>query len=150
MKKISAILALLCMAASAHAIQNLELKEYPALKPLNSCKHSDGVTRYQIEPCGPDTTVDTRVFVEAKQDSLQKFGEPGLFTPPQMPVSKNEPTVDTQGGLSNSWKSLGKWLGFALIVGLLAKMIFKGSFLFWFFLGGILRMILVSLNVIAY
>ncbi|MFZ6873005.1 hypothetical protein ACO0LF_13155 [Undibacterium sp. Di27W] len=154
MKKISAYLALLCITASAQALQvhNLELKETPPLKPLNTCKGSDGVTRSQIEPCGPGETAITGYVEVGGSDSTAK---PAQSNEAQVKTgesrdnarAKNESSIESQSELkSNLWKRLGKWLGFALVIGLVAIFL-KRSFFVWFILGLLLRMVLVALNV---
>jgi hypothetical protein len=59
MKKIVAILAFMSFSVAAVAVQDVELKETPPLKPLNWCKGEDGVSHEQIEECGPGQTVGT-------------------------------------------------------------------------------------------
>ena len=58
-------------------------------------------------------------------------------------------TDTTKSPLGDFWKQMGKWLGFAIAVGLLAKLL-KQSFALWLVLGFVLRMILVALNLMAF
>jgi hypothetical protein len=55
----------------------------------------------------------------------------------------------TKSPLGDFWKQMGKWLGFAIVVGLLAKLL-KQSFVLWLILGFVLRMILMALNIMAF
>jgi hypothetical protein len=63
-------------------------------------------------------------------------------------------TMKRTTGVKNSplgdfWKRIAKWLGFAIVVGLLAKLL-KQSFVLWLILGFVLRALLVALNVMAF
>lgn len=121
MKRICAILAFMCAAASAQ-IPTIKLEETAPLKPLNWCKDSNGVTQSQIEPCGPDTTVGSSI--STAQPAVQKKDEiiPTSAPTTDSAVSKTEPKTDSQGGPSTGfWKQWGKWIAFALIAGLLLR-----------------------------
>lgn len=158
MKRINVVLAFMCVVAPAYGVQEVTLKDLPPLQPLHNCKDSNGHVAPQIEPCGPDTTEVSSVAVR-KPDGTMTF----------LPLEKNQPTDTTADksaasdsaskggqniGIKNSplgdfWKRMAKWLGFAVVVGLVAKVL-KQSFVLWLILGFVLRAILVALNVMAF
>jgi hypothetical protein len=157
MTRISAVLALVCIAVSAQAVQTVELKDYPELKPLNWCKHADGVTRGHIEPCGPDTTVGTSIStaqIGQKKEATDASSELNANTAaqdatPALSTATEEPAASDKGMLKQGRQSWLKLLGFALVVGIVAKLLGR-SFLRWFSVGIIAHITLVSLNVLSF
>lgn len=159
MKKFGAVLALLCISISAHAVQEVTLKDTPALQALNWCKQSDGSVKEQTEPCGPDTTA-------VSSTSERTSGGPATFQPLDQksaptPAPANETKTDASAVkgemspeekkaiMSDARKRMAKWLGFALIIAIVAKLL-KRSFFLWLILGFLLRMVLVAANVISF
>jgi hypothetical protein len=133
MKNIYATFFLICISASTHAVQALEGKEMPALKPLNWCKGSDGVSHGQIEPCGPGTTVGSSL-------STVQYGEKQSALPPT-----DNPTTQVKPDRSATNEEIKKGgfltLGFGVTFGLIWRL--RGrSFMKGFFLGAILRILL--------
>jgi hypothetical protein len=159
MKRISVVFAFMCVVAPAYGVQEVTLKDLPPLQPLHYCKDSNGHVAPQSEPCGSDTTEVSSVAAR-KPDGTMTY----------LPLEKNQAVTDTTAdkspasdsaskggqniGIKNSplgdfWKRMAKWLGFAVVVGLLAKVL-KQSFVLWLILGFVLRAILVALNVMAF
>jgi hypothetical protein len=160
MKRIGAILAMLGFVLQAHAVQDIKLTETPPLQPLRWCKHSDGQVIPQSEACGSDTT-EVSSISQRQPDGHVEF----------QPLDKKDAPAADQSAASNSTAQpaaaeqmspeekkqvmkdfrmrMLKWLGFALVVAVIAKLL-KRSFFLWFILGFILRMVLVAANVIAF
>jgi hypothetical protein len=166
MRKIGAVLAAMFITVSAHAVQTVTLQDVPPLKPLNWCKHADGTVAPQADPCGPGTTaVSSEVEISTEgeikhlplEGSLAPQPASQLKTDNAAPANKpagnsvaaNQPNTGTHGSSADFWKSVGKWLGFAVVVGLLAKLLSK-SFWSWFVVGLGVRAVLVALNVMRF
>lgn len=133
MKNIFVAFFLIFISTSTLAVQELELKELPALQPLNWCKGSDGVSHEQIEPCGPGTTVGTSkntIEINEKED----LPNPTSTSAENTVVNKSATNEEIQkGGFMT--------LGFGVFFGMIWRM--RGrSFLLGFFLGAILRILL--------
>jgi hypothetical protein len=157
MKWIGVVIACTCVIAPAYGVQDISLKDLPPLQPLHWCKYSDGHVAPQSEPCGTDTAEVSSVMVrrpdgtathlslEEKQptDTAEKSAARDV-------ASKEDRNSDVKNSpLGDFWKRMGKWFGFALVVGLLAKLL-KQSFVLWLILGFLLRAILVALSVMAF
>jgi hypothetical protein len=149
MKRLSVVLVGLCLVAPAFGVQEVTLRDQPPLQPLHWCQHSDGQVAAQSEPCASDTTEVSSVSRRNADGTLTHFPlgskeavELGDTRPAQNTDSKSPPLDDFP-------KRMGKWLGFAIVVGLVAKFL-KQSFVLWLILGFVLRMILVALNIMAF
>jgi hypothetical protein len=116
MKRLCAGFVFVCATASGQ-VPEIELKEHPALKPLNWCTDSNGVTRGQIEPCGPGTTVGSSISTAKPKDS-KTDPMPVVAAQTDTAVSKNESNGETE---NSSWKQWGKWIGFVIVLGLFFK-----------------------------
>jgi len=158
MKRISVVFAFMCVGAPAYGVQEVTLKDLPPLEPLHYCKDSDGHVAPQSGPCGSDTTEVSSVAVR-KPDGTLTFLPLEMKRPTDTTAdksaasdsaSKEDQNIDVKNSpLGDFWKRMGKWLGFAVVVGLLAKFL-KQSFVLWLILGFFLRAILVALNVMAF
>ena len=157
MKTFAAILVFMCMTASAQ-VAHIELKETPPLTPLNWCKHADGITRSQIEPCGPGTTVGSSINTNQPNEGAAMGNAPAAqangnsLAPTATPapvVAAATPAVSDKEILKQARKSWMKLLGFALIVAVIAKVIGR-SFWRWFFVGIILHIVLVAMNLLSF
>lgn len=160
MKKFGMALALLGFMMQAHAIQEVKLQEVPPLKPLHWCKHTDGQTTSQIDPCGSDTT-EVSSISQRQPDGRMEF-EP-LHKEDTSAASQSnaneQASASSQAAASSPSDSkqvmkefrmrMLKWLGFALAVAVIAKLLNR-SFILWFVIGFVLRMVLVAANVIAF
>jgi len=159
MKRLGAALVFFCLAASAYAVQEVTLKDVPPLQPIHYCKHSDGNIQPQNGPCDSgDTDVG-----DAKAE-LQPDGHTIIYheAPQQAaPMETNRPTVFASSPILNQddhapkmtllegWKHIGKWLLFAIVIGVLAKFTNR-SFFLWLIIGFVLRAVLVAVNVMAF
>jgi hypothetical protein len=157
MKRLGVVLAFVCAIAPAYGVQEVTLKDLPPLQPLKWCKHSDGQVIPQNEPCGSDTT-EVSSWTKRQPDgtmahlTLQEAQAMDAANNPAATAStaKDAPNADVQKAqLGDFWKHMGKWVGFAIVVGLVAKFL-KQSFLLWLILGFVLRALLVALNVMAF
>ncbi len=168
MNRLVAILALISACMPALAVQEVFLKDVPPLQELHNCKHSDGKFMMQVEPCGPDTT-EYSSLLQMNSDGKGTYLPLGstMDGPPVAPATQAATGVATKpipGSVGNAAelspeaqkkemadfrKRMAKWLGFALIFGIVAKLIGR-SFFLWFAFGFVLRMVLVALNVIAF
>ncbi len=159
MKRLSAILAMLCVSVSAYAVQEVTLKDTPPLEPIHYCKHADGNVLPQNGKCDSgDTDVG-----DAKAE-LQPDGHTVIYheAPKEAPpIETNRPTIPASGPsaeqdaaskgaiMHDARIRIAKWLGFAAVIGVLAKLLNR-SFFLWFILGFVLRMVLVAANVMAF
>lgn len=157
MKRMGALFAFLCVFAPAQAQQEVKLVDVPPLQPLHYCKHSDGQVAYQSEPCGSDTTEVSSV-TERKSDGTvtwlplekKEAADATEKSVAAESASKDDQHADAEKSpLSDFRKRIAKWLGFAVIVGLLAKLL-KRSFILWSIFGFFLRAVLVAMNVMAF
>ena len=160
MKRIAAILMMLGFALQVHAQQEVKLVDTPPLEPLRNCRHSDGTYVAQNAPCSADTT-EVGLLRERKPDGSEDYmslekqkalvaGQPGE----NHPEGKPEPAVkispeESKEIMKDFRVHMMKFLGFALVVAVIAKLL-KRSFVLWFILGFVLRMVLVAANVIAF
>ena len=160
MKKIAAILAVLAFALQAHAQQEIKLTDPPPLQPLHWCKHSDGRVMEQSDACGSDTTEVSSISERQPDGHMEHLplgstmdstsSQPAANTPVVKPAA--EETVSPEESkqiMKGARMHILKWAGFALVVAIIAKLL-KRSFILWFILGGVLRMVLVAANVIAF
>jgi len=157
MKGIAVVLVFMCVIAPVYGGQEVTLKELPPLQPLHWCQDSSGHAAGQIDPCGPGTTEVSSTMVR-KPDGTTTFlplqKEPATDTADSSAASDSASIVDQNSDVRKSplgdfWRRVGKWLAFAIAVGLLAKFL-KRSFILWVILGFVLRAILVALNVMAF
>jgi hypothetical protein len=156
-KWIGVVFVYMCVIAPAHGVQDVTLKDLPPLQPLHWCKYSDGHVTPQNEPCGSDTTEVSSVMVRGPDGTLTHLPleeKRQTDTADKSAASDAASNEDQNSDVKNSplgdfWKRMAKWFGFALVVGLLAKLL-KQSFVLWVILGFLLRAILVALNVIAF
>lgn len=166
MKRILAVFALL--AFNAHAqVHKLELKNYPDLKTYHECKDTDGKIRRTADPCESwetledqfkapkdahdelDDLVKNRPDLKAKLDKLDQEDNASA-TKKSTKENKSESEKQTEEKqLNKQWrKSMMKLIGFAVLLGLLAKLIGR-SFIRWFIVGIVAHFLLVALNVIS-
>jgi hypothetical protein len=153
MKRLGVVLVLMCAVAPAHGVQEVTLKDLPPLQPLKMCKHSDGQVIAQNEPCASDTT---EVSGWTKRQPDGAVAHLSLEEGRQMDAAVNNPAASAAAAkdaqkaqLADFWKHMGKWVGFAVVVGLVAKFL-RQSFLLWLILGFVLRALLVAVNVMAF
>jgi hypothetical protein len=159
MKRRNLVIALMCAVAPAYGVQELTLREQPPLQPLHWCKYSDGHVAPQTEPCGSDTTEVSGV-VERKPDGTRTYlpldqNQAADTTTGNAPASESTSSNDQNAAVKESplgdfWKRMGKWLAFAIAIGLLGKLLLKQSLVLWTIVGFVLRMILVAVNVMAF
>jgi hypothetical protein len=150
------VLAGMCGIAPAYGVQEVTLRELPPLQPLHWCKHSDGGVLPQREPCGSDTTEVSSV-TERRPDGTVAYLplEKPATTDGKPAASESASRADQSTGVVPNpspvefWKRMARWLGFAAVVGLWAKL-FKRSFMVGLILGFVLRAVLVALNVMAF
>lgn len=159
MKRTVAVLALLFAFESSYAIQELTLTDLPPLQPPHNCKHSDGHFAMQKDPCGSDSTEFSSIMQRnpdgtgtylplgaTMNDTPNTANLPNTANTPN-PVAKSE--VSDKDVMETGQKSWLKLLGFAFIFGIVAKLISR-SFWRWFFVGIVLHIILVSLNILSF
>jgi hypothetical protein len=148
----------MCVVAPAHGVQEVTLKDLPPLQPLHYCKNSDGHVAPQSDPCGSDTTEVSSVAVRKPDGTLnylplekqQATDSTADTSAASDTASKDDRNTDVKNSpLADFWKRIAKWLGFAIVVGLVAKLL-KQSFVLWLILGFVLRALLVALNVMAF
>jgi hypothetical protein len=143
----------MCAIAPAYGVQEVTLKELPPLQPLHWCKHSDGHVADQVEPCASDTT-EVSSWTERQPDGTMRHlsVEEGRALEADNKLSPSDRAAKEaqkkEAKLRDFWYHAGKWTGFAVLVGLVAKFL-KQSFVLWLFLGFVLRAVLVGMNVIA-
>jgi len=113
------------------------MKDLLPLQRLHYCKHRDGKIFTQREECGNEA-YEVSMDVERKLD-------PNAVAQP-LPI---EQEAEIHNSRKEMWIRLAKWLGFALAVGIVAK-ILKQSFILWFILGLVLRTALVALHFMAF
>jgi hypothetical protein len=147
---------MVCVALSAQAVPTLELKELPPLKPLNWCKHADGHVRGQIEPCGPDTpaassedTVRDALAGAAAGSAVDPLGTASPKSPAASASESAQKAESDKLLMKGARKSLLKLLGFALVFGVIARLIGR-SFVRWFLVGIVLHIVLVAMNVLSF
>ena len=163
MKKIAAILALLTIALQAYAVQEVKLTETPPLQPVHWCKFKDGHTMYQNEPCESSDAIEVSSIKERQPDGSMDYSplnkqdastsiQPSVDTSTAKPASSaTEMSPEEKKQIMKDFRiRMAKWLGFALVVALIAKLLLKRSFILWFIIGFVLRMVLVAANVIAF
>ena len=147
----------MCAVAPAYGVQEVTLRDLPPLQPLHWCKHSDGHVAEQIEACGSDTT-EVSSWMKRQPDGTMahlSLEEGKAMDAPGKAAATDSAAKDAQNGavkkppLDDFAYHMGKWFGFALVVGLVAKL-FKKSFVLWLILGFVLRAVLVAMNVIAF
>jgi hypothetical protein len=170
MKRVAAVLALLFAFltpfVSAYAVQEVTLKDVPPLQPLHNCKHSDGTFAMQSDPCGSDMTEFSSIM-QRNPDGTQTYlplgatmenaatyaaSTPAPAEQPaaSAPAAKEELTPEAKKEIMGDFrKRMLKWLLFALAIAVVAKLL-KRSFILWFILGFVLRMVLVAANVMAF
>lgn len=153
MKRIVAVLALLSAFESANAAQEVFLKDVPPLQPLHNCKHSDGTFAMQTDPCGAGTTEYSSIM-QRNADGTGTYLPLGATmndTPntASTPAPAAKPAVSEKEIMEKGRKSWLKLLGFAFIFGIVAKLIGR-SFWRWFFVGIVLHIILVALNLLSF
>jgi hypothetical protein len=150
--------AFMCVIAPAFAVQEVTLQDLPPLQPLHYCKSSDGQVAAQRDPCGSDTTEVSSVAVRRPDGTLNYLPlekQQSTDATADRSAASDSASRDVQNaGVKNSplgdfWKRMARWIGFALVVGLVAKLL-KQSFVLWLVLGFVLRAILVALNVMAF
>jgi len=157
MKRMGVVLVFLCVIAPAYGVQEVTLKDLPPLQPLHWCKHSDGHVAAQNEPCGSDTTEVSSTATKSPDGTLnfhplekQQATDTADNSTASEPASKEDQHPDLKKSeLGDFWKRMAKWLVFAIVVGLVAKLL-KQSFVLWLILGFVLRALLVALNVMAF
>ena len=148
MKKFSAILALIGACLSAHAVAD----DAP-LRPLRWCRNVDGRLRQQVEACGPNATEVTDISAvdpnaKIAFDKVTKAYDAAARPVNAAAVAASAQRADDKEILRKGWMSILKMLGFALVVGLVGKMTGR-SFVFWFFIGAIVHMVLVAAAVLS-
>ncbi len=169
MKRIAAVLALLSAVlypfASAYAVQEVTLKDVPPLQPLHNCKHSDGTFAFQRDPCGSDMTEFSSIM-HRNPDGTQAYLPLGATmndtpdtastpAPAAAPAASAPAVVEPlspeakKAQMADFRKHIAKFLLFALVIAVVAKLL-KRSFILWFILGFVLRMVLVAANVMAF
>ena len=136
-KLLGLILTLMCVAVPAFADQEPTSKDMLPLQRLHYCKHADGQIYTQREECGKDAL---EVIME-----VEKKLNPNVTA---IPLSDQQVT-EIHSSRSEMWMRLLKWLGFALVFGIVAKVLNR-SFFLWAFLGLIVRAVLVALHVFAF
>lgn len=159
MKRIITSLAMLAWALQAHAVQEVKLTDPPPLQQLHWCKDGGGQVRAQNETCGAGTTEVSSISQRQPDGHAEFLPLDKKDAPADNRAAADAPAVASADGqmdpdekkriMKDAHKRLLKWLGFALVVGIVAK-VFKRSFILWFILGFILRMVLVAANVIAF
>jgi hypothetical protein len=145
MKRTGLVLSIMGVVAPAHAVQEVTLKDLPPLQPVQNCRYADGHYAAQNGPCPPDTT-EVGLVAVTKPDGTLTF--PPVTKPQVSDASAAKAGAGEKSSLQDFWISMAKWLGFALVVGLVAKFL-KRSFFLWFVVGFIVRFVLVALNVIS-
>ena len=153
MKRTVAVLAVLFAFESTYAVQELVLKDVPPLQPLHNCKHSDGHFAMQTDPCGSDSTEFSSIM-QRNPDGTGTYLPLGATmndTPntANTPDQVAKPEVSGKEVMEKGQESWLKLLGFAFIFGIVAKLIGR-SFWRWFFVGIVLHIILVSLNILSF
>lgn len=147
----------MCVFAPAYGVQEVTLRNLPPLQPLHFCKHADGHVAGQRDPCGSDATEVSSWSRRNPDGSVtylplekrQAADAAGKSAANDSASNDDRNTGATGSPLGDFWKRMAKWLGFAVAVGLLAKLL-KQSFALWLILGFVLRAILVALNVMAF
>lgn len=152
MRKIAAVLALLGFMAQAHAVQEVKATQEAPLQPLHWCRHADGQTLAQRDECSSDQTEMSSVMVRKPGGDLEYVPLAQASAPEALPDSsaaKAENADESKQVMKDFRTRILKWLGFALAVAVVAKLL-KRSFFLWFILGFVLRAVLVAANVMAF
>lgn len=156
MKRIVTTMAFMVFAGlmvSSLAVQEVTLRETPPLQPLHWCQGGDGNVNYQNEPCGAGTTEVSSIGHRGEDgkmhmEPLEKKDAPAVAVA-SASAPGNPPAADSKAVMHDFWIRIAKWCGFALVVGLIGAVL-KRSFILWFILGFILRMLLVAANLMAF
>ena len=120
------------------------------------CKHDNGAVYGQKDPCAPGMEVRS-----SKATNGLSEGQAVQSATPNPPVeapksaaevAAAEPpatTADNQATLKRGQQAWLRYLGWALVFGVIAKL-FKKSFLLGFFLGFVLRIVLVAADLVKF
>lgn len=148
-------------------------------EPVYMCERQPGQMLPQLNPCGTTPIVNLKpgvVYQPNMVDSLNRTREqnsPGYGTganavregpdgQPIFPGQDPQPAPNTQAAPNAQpapdgkllmkdfrWRAL-QWLGIAIVVGLIAKLLLSRSFWAWFLLGLLVRPMLVAFSVINF
>jgi len=152
MRKIAVVLALLGFMVQAHAVQEVQATQVAPLQPLHWCRHADGETLAQRDPCSSDQTEMSSVMVRKPGGDLEYVPlaqANAAETLPDSSAAKAENPDESKQVMKDFRTRILKWLGFALAVAVVAKLLNR-SFILWFILGFVLRAVLVAANVMAF
>jgi hypothetical protein len=152
MRKFAVVLALLGFMAQAQAVQEVQARHDAPLQPLHWCRHADGQTLAQRDPCSADQTEMSSVMVRKPGGDLEYVPLDQASAPepaPEAPAAAASSPEDAKEFMKDFRTRMLKWLGFALAVAVVAKLL-KRSFVLWFILGFVLRAVLVAANVMAF
>lgn len=151
MRKFALVLALLGFMVQAHAVQEVEATHQAPLQRLHWCQYENGETRAQRDPCSAGQTEMSSVMVRGSSGRLEYVPlDQAKASETESDASADTVEVtDEQEFMEDFRTRMIKWLGFALAVGAVAKLLNR-SFVLWFILGFILRSVLVAANLMAF
>lgn len=120
------------------------------------CKHDNGAEYGQKDPCPPGTEVRSSKAIDGTSEG-QRVQSAAPDAPAEAPTSATEVSVaepaattpDNQDALKRGQMAWLRYLGWALVCGIIAKL-FKKSFFLGFLLGFILRIVLVAAAVVEF
>ena len=127
----------------------------PAQDTIYWCKHDNGAVYGQKDPCAPGMEVRTSKATNGLSEGqeVQSAAPTAVEAPKSAPeVVAAEPaatTADNKDALKQGQLAWLRYLGWALVFGVIAKL-FKKSFFLGFFLGFILRIVLVSADLVKF
>ena len=117
------------------------------------CKHDNGAEYGQKDPCPPGMEVRHSAAVNGVSEGLPV--ESATPSPSEAPSSAPQVTAvapaaaDDKDTLKQAQVAWLRYLGWALVFGIVAKL-FKKSFFLGFFLGFILRIVLVAADLVKF